>query len=145
MEVEEVEVEKKALLDILGLATGLKTLTFIVGEHPLDVDDKVNIEDSRSVGAQFLYAVRDVVDGEICEVQKERAIKYRYVTLCDQMGAEEARRSFKKKLGEEHEQREDKVFRLCKMTGPWGVFEKLELPLRLPEYLRKSEESSGRT
>ncbi|KAF2624423.1 hypothetical protein BU25DRAFT_493705 [Macroventuria anomochaeta] len=141
---EEVDIERNELLGYLELATGLQQLEFVVGEYPLSVRDETGLQDVQSVGAKFLYAVRYVVDGE-SGIQEERETKERFLRLREDVGALQAVRFLNDKLKEEHEQRAEKVFRLRNVMSLEESIGELKLPVRMWEYLRKTEEDSRRT
>ena len=135
---EEMAVERVTLLDHLELMTSLRSLQVIVGGFPFAFEDEQQLDNASSVGAQFLYAIRSVVDHERVEVEEQRMMKERSLALCDQIGALQAVRFLKEKLKEEHEERGEKVFRLGKVVSLEGKLEGVRLPLRMPEYLRKT-------
>ncbi|KAL1641589.1 hypothetical protein SLS61_010030 [Didymella pomorum] len=138
---EEMAVEKATLLDHLELMTALRSLQLIVGGFPFAFEDEQQLNIASSVGAQFVFAVRSVVDHERVEVEEESVMRERFLALCDQLGALQAVHFLKEKLQKEHEERAEKVFQLVKLVSLEGVFEGVRLPLRMPEYLRKTGES----
>ncbi|KAH6629873.1 hypothetical protein C7974DRAFT_454945 [Boeremia exigua] len=135
----EVEVEKSVFLDYLELATGLKKLEMVVGQWPLSVQNRAQLCDAGSVGAGFLYAVRDLVDREVGGEELERVTMERLLALCKNFSAPRAVQDLKAALNEEYEQREVKVFRLYKVTSLEGGIERVELPMRMPGCLISTE------
>lgn len=133
----EMVVERANLLGHLELATSLRSLQFVVGDSILENQDVQHFENASSVGAQFLYAVRSVVDHERLGAAEDVVIRERFLTLSDQIGELQAVRTLKKKLQKEHEDRAEKVFRLSKLVSMEGSIGDVLLPLRIPEYLGK--------
>lgn len=142
---EEMAVEKVTLLDHLELATSLRSLQLVVGDFPLASQDEFQLETALSVGVQFLYAVRSVVDHERTEVEEERVIRERFLALCDQIGSLEAVCFLKEKLKKEHKERADRVFRVGRVASLEGNVKSVMLPLRLPEFLGSMEKHPKRT
>lgn len=141
----KMAVEKVELLDHLELATSLRSLQLIIGNLSLATQDESHLKSASSPGAQFLYAVRSVVDHERVEAEEERVMRERFLALCDQIGALQAARFLKDNLKREHEERTEKVFRLGRVVSLEGDVGGVTLPLRMPAYLRKTEEDPRKT
>lgn len=144
-ESEEMAVEKVELLDHLELATSLRSLQLVVRDLSLTTQDESHLQNASFPGAQFLYAVRSIVDHERVEAEEERVMREEFLALCDQIGALQAARFLKDKLKKEHEERAEKVFRLGKVVSLEGDVSGVMLPLRMPAYLRKTEEDLRKT
>lgn len=139
LETEKVEVEKRDLLDFLELATGLKALSVVIEDSLGSAQNETNLEDPESVGARFLQALRDVVDRETCGAQEDTLMRERLLNLCKQRGVDQAVRSLKEEVREEHERQGDRVFRLFKVTRLGHTTERIVLPVQVPVHLRRIE------
>jgi hypothetical protein len=144
-ESEGMAGRRVELLRYLELATSLRSLRLVVGDFPFTHQDELQLGCASSVGSQFLYAIRSVVDRERAWAEEERVVRERFLTLCDQMDALQAVRSLKEKLKKEHEERTEKVFQVGKRVSLQGDVKNVMLPLRVSEYLRKAEEDSRGT
>lgn len=132
---EAVAVEKSELLDHLELAAGLVKLVLVIGQCPLNKDDKAQLQDARSEGAKYVFGVRDVVNGEMNMLHRERVARETFLELCQQMDVNEATRVTKEKLEAEHKMREKKILKV-RGTTVWGMgIKKLDLPMWSPDFL----------
>ncbi|KAJ4987822.1 hypothetical protein SVAN01_06702 [Stagonosporopsis vannaccii] len=137
MRTEEVEVEKKDLLDFLELASALSRLSILVENPVSSAEDEIDFEGAESVGVRFLHAVRNIVDRDACGMRKGREIRKRLSELCKQVGPDQAVHMIKGELSKVQEQQGDAVFRLCKVSRGPRLLETIDLSVLISEHLTR--------
>lgn len=127
-------VRQEVFLEFLRSCTGLRRLACVVGSMPWGADDEVAMREG-GVGAGYLGAVRDVVDGVVWD--KEGVLRDEFERLRAEVGAKEAGRVLRERVGTEYEDRAEKVFGLRKVVNVEGRVAEIRLPCLMPEFLTK--------